>query len=114
MFGPTNQAGTFNQDKSNLIQKNLDNNGNESLANVPDKSGSIDSTRSDRKPDDKAENLHPRERRTSERKLTVKIDEDIIDGFLFLSFETYEDLNAAVEQVRFVLFLKLQLLLSDQ
>ena len=104
MFGPTNQAGTFNQDKSKLIQnlalpKNLDNNGNESLANVPDKSGSIDSTRSDRKPDDKAENLHPRERRTSERKLTVKFEEDIIDGFLFLSFETYEDLNAAVEQV---------------
>ena len=87
------------------LPKNLDNNGNENPANVPDKSGSIDSTSSDRKPDDKTENLHPRERRTSERKLTVKFEEDIIDGFLFLSFESLEDLNATVEQVRFISYL---------
>ena len=103
MFEPANRAETFNQFESNpipgMVVPNLDSNENESPVNLLDKSGFVDSTSNDRKPGDKTENPHPRERKTSERNVSVKFEEDIIDGFLFQSFDTLEALYAAVEQV---------------
>jgi hypothetical protein len=100
MLEPTTWPETFNQDKPDpiprmVVTKNLDNNENESPVNVPDKSVSIESVTSDRKPDNKTENL------------SIKFEEDFIDGFLFQSFDTWEDLNVVVSQVRLALFLKL-------
>ncbi len=100
MLEPTTWSETFNQDKpypipGMVVTKNLDNNENESPVNVPDKSVSIESVTSDRKPDNKAGNL------------SIKFEEDFIDGFLFQSFDTWEDLNAVVSQVRLAFFLTL-------
>ncbi len=81
-----------------VMTKNLDKNENKTSSNVPDESGAIDSAR---KPDDNPENPYLREQKLFDR--IVKYEEDIIDGFLFKSFDTFEDLNAVVAQVRFAL-----------
>ncbi len=83
-----------------VVTKNMDKNENEIASNVPDESGFIDSAR---KPDDNPENPNLRELKLFDR--NVKYEEDIIDGFMFQSFDTFEDLNSVVAQVRFALLL---------